>query len=135
METSLPPCASNSSPSACGLQREVRVLRLALSLTLVSLVILSGSLGAYLYRQDALLRRQVEVSNRASSQALQHYKEQVEPKAVAFEQELMLFARSNADFQVRIGKYFPNGFSSPPGSATGPGRATNAPAVAGALKP
>jgi hypothetical protein len=112
------------------------VLRLAVSLMLVALIISSGSLGVFLFRQVTLLRRQVESATRLAAQSYQTYKEQVEPRAAAFERQIKDFARTNADFQLRIARYFPEGFeasvspgnpgtttpSTPSAPATSPGR-------------
>lgn len=118
MDLHASPSPAPSGPASSDLQRDLNALRLAFSLTLVALVVLSGSLAVYLFRQDVLLRRQVESASRVSAQAYQHYKDQIEPQAVAFERQLMEFARSNADFQLQISKYFPNGFGGSPSSAT-----------------
>lgn len=112
------PAPRSSSAPVIDVPAELRVLRLAVSLMLVALIISSGSLGVYLFRQVTLLRRQVDNASRLAAQSYQNYKEQVEPRAVAFERQLKDFARTNADFQLRIARYFPEGFeaSGTPGS-------------------
>jgi hypothetical protein len=86
--------------------RELRELRLAMGVTLVSLVILAGSLGVYLFRQVSMLRRQNDTATRAANQAFQHYKQNIESQAVRFEQALVEFSKTHTDLQPRIAKYF-----------------------------
>ncbi len=106
------PTSRPSSAPVIDVHGELRVLRLAVSLMLVALIISSGSLGVYMFRQVTLLRRQVETANRLAAQSYQNYREQVEPRALAFERQIKDFARTNADFQLRIGRYFPEGLDS-----------------------
>lgn len=113
------PVPRASSAPVIDVPGELRVLRLAVSLMLVALIISSGSLGVYLFRQVTLLRRQVDSASRLAAQSYQNYKEQVEPRALAFERQLLDFARTNADFQIRLARYFPEGFETPPGTAAG----------------
>lgn len=89
--------------------RDLRELRLAMGVTLVSLIILAGSLGVYLFRQVSMLRRQNDTATRAANQAFQHYKQNIESQAVRFEQSLLEFAKTHTDLQPRIAKYFQPG--------------------------
>ncbi len=95
-----------SAPSADALtpggdlQREVRILRAVVNLVLVALIILSGSLLLFFFRQVSLLRRQVEAASRVATQAVSNYKEGLEQPALQFERQLQEFARTNPEFQL-----------------------------------
>src|SRR5690606_20440983 len=66
-------------------ERELRPLRLTLQIVLVSLVIMGGSLGIFLFRQVTVLRRQVDATQRVAHQMVQHYNQNVRTQAMAFE--------------------------------------------------
>lgn len=108
------PAPAAQPATAPDLTGEVRTLRLAVGVMLVALVILAASLGVYLFRQVAMLRRQSEAAGNAATQAYQHYKQNIEGPAVQFEKNLQEFARTNADLQLRIAKFFPSGAQTPP---------------------
>lgn len=100
------------------LQREVSGLRVALQITLAALLILSGSVGVYLFRQVTLVRRQAELGTRTADEMTRNYRERVQPQAEAFEKKLLDFARTNTELRSRLAKYFLTG-----------GPDTNAPAT------
>src|SRR5690554_4329021 len=85
-------------PTLESLEREVRSMRLAIQVALVSLVILSGSLGIYLFRQVSLLRRQTDTSMRTARQMVDHYNTHMATQAMAFERQLLEYARTNPAF-------------------------------------
>lgn len=87
------------------LQREVHTLRLTLQITLVSLVILSGSIGVYLYRQVSLLKRQSLANQRSAQEMAQQFNSNFATQYYHFEQQIIAFARTNPDFQARIARF------------------------------
>lgn len=113
--------------STDALHRELRSLRLTLQILLVSLVIFGGSIGIYLFRQVSLLRRQAENTTRVAQQMVQNFNENLATPAQNFEKQLVEFARTNPDFQARIGKFFAPNPSAADGAKTGP---SNSPAEA-----
>lgn len=94
----------SASPSS--LEQDLGSLRLAVQIMLISLVILSGSVGIYLFRQVSLLRRQTETSGRLAQQMAQHFNVNLATQAQEFEKKLQAFAATNLDFQMRISRYF-----------------------------
>lgn len=92
---------------------DLRALRLAVQIMLISLIILSGALGLYLYRQVVLLNRQAKASNVMARQMAQNFNVNVATQAMLFEKSLRLFASTNPAFNAQIAKYFVT-TSSPP---------------------
>ena len=109
-----------NSANDSDLLRELRTLRLAFHITLVSLIILSGSIGIYLFRQVSLLRRQVEQSARLATKLATDYNENVAPVAMEFERQLKEFAQTHPAFKQQIAKYYAPGTNSPPEAAASP---------------
>lgn len=107
-------------PGESDLHREVRTLRLAVNIALVSLVILSGSIGIYLFRQVSLLRRQVEQTGRLAAQLAHNYNENVASTAQDFERQLKEFASTHPAFKQRIAKFYAPGTNPPPEAAASP---------------
>lgn len=99
-----PPSHAVSHPPD-SLQRDVHTLRLTLQITLVSLVILSGSLGVYLYRQVTLLKRQSEANQRSAQQMAQQFNSNFATQYYHFEQQLLSFARTNPELQSRLARF------------------------------
>ncbi len=94
-------------------ERDLRSLRLAVQIMLVSLVILSGSMGVYLFRQVSLLRRQVEASTRVAQQLARNFNINVATQAMAFEKKLIAFGRTNPAFNAQISRFFASTSSLP----------------------
>lgn len=106
-----------NAPGDSDLQRELRTLRLALTIALVSLVILSGSLGIYLLRQVLLLRRQVDQTSRVAAQLAKNYNENISGLAIDFERQLKEYAQSHPAFKQQISRYFAPGTNAAPETA------------------
>lgn len=88
-----------------GLHREVRALRLALNIVLVSLLIFAGSIGVYLFRQVVLLRRQFATSSNLAQRMVEQFNRDLAPKAQVFEHQLREFAKTNPEFAAVMAKY------------------------------
>lgn len=127
-----PPTPTGRS-SQGSLERDLRTLRLTVQIMLVSLVILSGSLGLYLFRQVSLLRRQVDASSRMAHQMATHFNFNLKTQAMAFEKQLLDFGQTNPAFQQQIARYFVSTTapsdqgSSPANAAPGAGPASSTP--------
>jgi hypothetical protein len=109
----LTPTSSSRSDGLDALERDVRTLRLAVQIIVVSLVILSGSLGVYLFRQVSLLRRQVIASDRMARQMAHQFNVNMATQAASIERQLLAFARTNPAFHAQIAKLYV-GTGSPP---------------------
>jgi hypothetical protein len=105
--------SQNQVPTLESLDRDLRSLRLAIQVALVSLVILSGSLGVYLFRQVSLLRRQTEASLRTARQMVDHYNLNMATQALNFERQLIEYARTNPAFHERISRFYGPGMPRP----------------------
>lgn len=119
MDSNHPASPLNQGPDLDSLEREVRSLRRLVQIMLVSLVILSGSLAIYLFRQVSLLRRQALASERMAAQMAQHFNSNLATQGMMFEKQLTDFARTNPAFQARITRFFAN-TSAVPDQATAP---------------
>lgn len=109
-------------------QRELRGLRTLFHITLVALVVVSGSLSVVLLRQVIAMRRQARDLNTI----LVSYQKNEEPVLEDFRKRLEDFARRNPDFRPILAKYFPasaNGWAggASPGVAPVPAPAPVAP--------
>ncbi|MBL9136838.1 MAG: hypothetical protein JNK85_13280 [Verrucomicrobiales bacterium] len=93
------------SHASDSVQRELHTLRLTLQITLVSLVILSGSIGVYLYRQVSLLKRQSEANQRSAQQMAHQFNSNFATQYYQFEQQLLSFARTNPELQARLARF------------------------------
>jgi hypothetical protein len=83
--------------------------------------------GVYLFRQVTLLRRQVAASTRMAQQMAQHFNLNVATQGMAFERQLLDFARTNPAFQDRIARFYAS-TSTPPAQFPPPSGGTPAPA-------
>lgn len=92
-------------------QRELRGLRTLFHITLVALVVVSGSLSVVLLRQVISMRRQARDLNTI----LVSYQKNEEPVLEDFRKRLEEFARRNPDFRPILAKYFPASANSPVG--------------------
>ncbi len=99
--------ASDLPPTVESLEQDLGSLRLSVQVALVSLVILSGAIGLYLFRQVSLLRRQAEFTQRTAQQMASNYNFNLATQAVDFERQLLEFAKSHPDLQTRLTKFFP----------------------------
>lgn len=108
MDSHRPDSSLNPGSDFETLEREVRALRRLVQIMLVSLVILTGSLAIYLFRQVSLLRRQALASERMASQMAQHFNSNLATQGMVFEKQLTDFARTNPAFQARIARFFAN---------------------------
>lgn len=104
------PLASDSASSAPAtldsLDRDFRALRLTVQIMLISLVILSGALGLYIFRQVSLVRRQAENTLRVAQQMALHFNTTIATQAVAFENLLLEYSRTNPAFQARLSRFY-----------------------------
>lgn len=108
-----------------GLQKELRALRTMLHITLVAVVVVSGSLSVVLLRQVISMRRQV----RDMSTVVMNYVKNEAPVLEEFRLKLDEFARRNPDFRPILSKYFQPEVLPAPGQApASPASATPAPA-------
>lgn len=123
MELTPFPRPSEANPSLEELQRSVRSLRFALNVALLAMVLLSGSVSIYLFRQVSLLRRQVDTAGRTALQAARNYNENVLTQAVSFERQLLVFAQTNREFAARLVRFFPTPTNTP-AATPGPEGAT-----------
>jgi hypothetical protein len=110
----LTPTSSGRPDTMETLERDVRTLRLAVQIIVVSLVILSGSLGVYLFRQVSLLRRQVVASDRMARQMAHQFNVNMATQAAAIERQLLSFARTNPAFHAQIAKLYVANTAAPP---------------------
>ncbi|MBX3748447.1 MAG: hypothetical protein KF833_24335 [Verrucomicrobiae bacterium] len=109
-----------SPPDPRSLEHQVHALRLTLQVTLVSLVILSGALGIYLFRQVSLLRRQVETNARVAHQMATHFNLNVATQAMVFERQLVEFAKTNEAFRQRLTRFYPSNAAPQPHASAPP---------------
>lgn len=114
------PARSALTPSVQDLHRELSSLRLAVQIMLVSLVILTGALGVYLFRQVSLLRRQADASRRLAETMYQNYNLNVATQAQNLEKELLAFANTNAEFRARLARFYPSNAAPATASASAP---------------
>jgi hypothetical protein len=95
--------------------QEIRALRTMLHITLVVVVVVSGSLSVVLLRQVISMRRQV----RDMSAVVMNYTKNEAPVLEEFRLKLDEFARRNPDFRPILSKYFQ------PSAASGQGQGTS----------
>jgi hypothetical protein len=107
-------------------QRELHTLRLTLQITLAALLILAGSVAILIFRQVSLLRRQTDATTRQAQQVAQIYNSTIGPQAQNFENKLLAFAETNAEFKTRIARFY--GSSTPSNSPAPSNPTTTAPA-------
>jgi len=110
---------ASDAPTTEDLRRELGSMKLTVQITLVSLVILTGALGVYMFRQVSLLRRQVQTNQRVAEGLYQNYNLNVATQAQEIERQLLAFAGTNAEFQARFRKFYPSN-ASPAAPLTAP---------------
>lgn len=108
-----------------GLSSEIRTLRTMLHVTLVALIVVSGSLSVVLLRQVLGMRRQV----REMTTVVLNYEKNEVPVLEDFRKKLDDFARRDPNFRPILAKYFtPDGGAQPaPSGAVAPAPAPAAP--------
>lgn len=93
------------------LRESFQSLRGLFHITLITLVILSGSLSVFLLREVSLVRQQVRELN----QFVATYETTTVPLMRGLRRKLIEFAQSNPDFGPILGRYFsPTNFSDAP---------------------
>ena len=97
-----PSSAEFDDLAPAALQKEMRSLRTLLHVTLVALIVLSGSLSVVLLRQVIGMRRQI----RELTTVVLTYEKNEVPVLEDFRKRLDEFARRNPDFRPILSKYF-----------------------------
>jgi hypothetical protein len=100
---------SDSNPEISALRNQVFVL-------LVALVVVTGTLTVYLYRQASTLGKQL-AALRPQAQQLAAVYNQDQPQIVSFVNQLVAFGEKNPDFTQRVLKKY--GIAPVPGIPAG----------------
>lgn len=99
-----------------GWQREIQTLRTLLHVTLVALIVVTGSLSVVLLRQVIGMRRQV----REMRTVVMNYEKNEVPVLEEFRKKLDEFARRDPNFRPILSKYFTPEGAAPAGGAPAP---------------
>jgi len=110
----LVPLPAASEPTLESLAQGQEALRTALHITLVMIIILTGSLFVFFLREVSLARRKVA----ELTQVVTEYEKNAVPLMEDFRTKLQVFARTHPDFAPVYAKYFGTN-SANFGSATG----------------
>ena len=125
--TALP---AGPAPTVETLAQAYQSLRSAFHITLVMLVILTGSLFVFFLREVSIARRQIA----ELTQVVVEYEKNSVPLMEDFRTKLLVFTRTHPDFQPIYTRYF--GSNTAAGPASSGGKAQPAPAgPAGARMP
>jgi len=97
----------NQSPSQFDLNSpspDLEALRQLINTILILVVIVSGTLTVFLYRQYTLIHEQTEGFRRQVAETEARY-QQIKPKMDDFERRVSEFARTHPDFAAIVAKY------------------------------
>jgi hypothetical protein len=102
-----------SSPDLEALRREYQSLRVLFQAVVVTMIVFTGSLTIFLWRQTSLLRRQVQASRPMVNQLANDYQKIGGPMVKSFLSELHGFSKTNPDFTPILTKYMSSPTNSP----------------------
>ena len=128
---------SSAAPAAAtveSLQQSVQSLQSAITVTLVALVLLSGSLNLFLFRQHVLARRQLEENVPVVEKMVAEYQAKTLPLINYLVTNLQTFTKSNPDFAPILVKYVGPGNVQATAPASVPPAQVPAPVVPAAPK-
>ena len=98
------------------LNESLQGLRTLVHVVVMAMIILSGSLAVYLWKQTGIVRKQVAEMDKYVNE----YNTQTRPKMEEFVSRLQQFSKSNPDFSPILSRY---------NLGTGPAATSDAPAV------
>jgi hypothetical protein len=104
----------SNSPSSGELTGQVAALQRQMFTLLLALIVVSGTLTVYLYRQDSVTRKDIESIRPQAEQIISNFN-QTRPAMQAFVKQLTDYGQTHPDFQPILKKY-----------GLGPAPATNA---------
>ena len=99
------------------LSAQVAALRRQVFTLLLVLIVVSGTLGVYLYYQQRILGKEIAAFQPQAQQAIQAYK-QNQPNMEHFVSELITYGNSHPDYRKQVLSKFP--FTQPVPAATAP---------------
>ena len=94
----------NESPTSTELSDQIAVLRRQTFTLLLALIIVSGTLTVFLYRQASLTRRDIAAVKPQATQIIQAFT-QNGPNIQLFIKQLAAFGATHPDFQPILKKY------------------------------
>ena len=94
----------NESPTQTELSDQIAALRKQTFTLLLALIIVSGTLTVFLYRQASLTRRDIASIKPQATQLIQAYS-QNGPNIMNFVKQLQAFGTTHPDFQPILKKY------------------------------
>lgn len=88
-----------------GLSNQIDALRRQVFTLLLALIIISGTLTVFLYRQATLTRRDIAAIKPQAAQVVQIFN-QNRPAIQSFVQQLVAYGKSHPDFQQQVLKKY-----------------------------
>ncbi|MCU0783099.1 MAG: hypothetical protein MUF81_03445 [Verrucomicrobia bacterium] len=124
-----------TAPQAEDLKQQCVCLQRQMTTLLLALVIVSGTLSIFLWRQVRYARRDLEAMKPPATQMVQEFN-QIRPGMDAFLAKVTEFGRTHADFAPILTKYrIPMTTGAPPATVAAPKPAAAKPAAAPASAP
>jgi hypothetical protein len=95
----------NETNTPTDLSDQIAALRRQTFTLLLALIIVSGTLTVFLYRQASLTRRDIAVNKPQAMQIIQAF-EQNRPAIQTFVQQLVAYGQAHPDFQQQVLKKY-----------------------------
>jgi hypothetical protein len=95
----------NESPTNTELSEQIAALRRQTLTLLLALIIISGTLTVFLYRQSSLTRRDIAANKPQVTQIIQGFN-QNRPLIQSFVQQLVAYGQAHPDFQQTVLKKY-----------------------------
>ena len=105
-----------NSPAPAGLSEQVAALQRQVFTLLLALMVVSGTLTVYLYRQASLTGKDINAIKPEAQQLIQMYKQNL-PTLETFVNQLVAFGQTHPDFRPILQK---NGFNPQPAGTNAP---------------
>lgn len=95
----------NESPTNTELSEQIAALRRQTFTLLLALIIVSGTLTVFLYRQASLTRRDIAASKPQATQIIQAFS-RTQPLIQTFVKDLVAYGQAHPDFQQLVLKKY-----------------------------
>lgn len=105
-----------NSPASAELSGQVAALQRQVFTLLLALIVVSGTLTVYLYRQASLMGKDIATVKPQAQQLIQAYKQNM-PALETFVNQLAAYGQTHPDYRPILQK---NGFNPQPAGATAP---------------
>jgi hypothetical protein len=92
----------NELPSQAEISDQIAALRRQVFILLLALVIVSGTLTVFLFRQATLTRRDLVAFRPQATQAIQNFSQTSFPAITNFVQHLIIYGQAHPDFQQQV---------------------------------